>query len=115
MPTMGIVLVAFLAAKSAGVLQVTMTWTFRLTRSARRAGFSFGALDIRCSTTRFCPSTYPWSRRPCRNASVKFIAGVLGAVWRNPRRYTFPAGCASAASGAARMTPTKTSVSSRRV
>jgi hypothetical protein len=59
MPTIGIVLVAFFAATSAGVVQVTMRATFRLTRSARRAGFSGGALDTRYSMTMFCPSTYP--------------------------------------------------------
>src|SRR4030095_716482 len=79
MPTIGIVLVAFLAATSAGVVQVTSMSIFRPRRSAKRAGLSFGVFDTRCSMTMFFPSTYPWSRNPCRTASVKLRAGMLGA------------------------------------
>src|SRR5262245_49262384 len=62
----------------------------------------------------FCPSTHPRSRSPCRNAS-RVCAVVVGfPLARYPIRHTLLAGCASAASGAARRPPAKVPRNARR-
>ena len=70
--TMGIVEVASLAARVAVGPPVTMMSTLRRTSSAASAGrrSSFPSA-YRHSMTMFFPSTYPSSRRPCRNASMR--------------------------------------------
>src|SRR5262245_8245942 len=51
--------------------------------------------------TIFWPSTHPSSRSLCRNASVRDGLSEGDVKLRKPIRGTFPAGCASTASGAA--------------
>ena len=66
---MGIVAVASLATRRATPC-VTMQSTSSRTRSAARAGRrSYAPSAHRHSMRRFCPSTWPRSRRPCRSAS----------------------------------------------
>src|SRR5215471_18966355 len=57
--------------------------------------------------TIFWPSTHPSSRSLCRNASSRFGLSERDVRLRKPSRDTFPACCASAASGAARMVRTR--------
>jgi hypothetical protein len=68
--TIGIVFVAFRAARAAGVAEAAMTSTFRRTKSVARLGSrsTIPSAD-RWSMMRFCPSTYPSARSPCRKAS----------------------------------------------
>ncbi len=68
--TRGIVLVACRAARVPGLPPVTMTSTLSRTSSAARSGSrsSFPSAN-RYSMTMFFPSTYPRSRRACRNPS----------------------------------------------
>ena len=70
--TMGIVTVASLAARVTGGLAETMMSTLRRTSSAASAGrrSSFPSA-YRHSMTMIFPSTYPSSRRPWRNASMR--------------------------------------------
>src|SRR6266446_6424690 len=69
--TMGIVGLAFLAAKIPGPV-VTMTSTLRLTSSAARSGSRSSFASVyRYSMTMFFPSTYPSSRSRWRNASTR--------------------------------------------
>src|SRR5262249_10900565 len=93
---MGIVAVACLAGRVAGGPTVTITSTLTYTSSAASAGrrSAFPSAD-RHSMTMFFPSTYPRSRRPWRNASVRAerVEGETGI--RNPIRGTFLACCAS--------------------
>ena len=70
MPTIGVVRVAFLAATSAGVVQVKSTSIFRPRSLQEGRDARSERSDIRCSMTMVWPSTYPWSRKPCRNVSV---------------------------------------------
>src|SRR5439155_22869669 len=87
--TTGIVLLAPLAARAAGVEPVTITSTFRRTSSAARSGRRSSSRSAhRYSIMRFLPSTYPSSRSPWRNAS--YDDDVLGdAAPRYPIRGTF--------------------------
>jgi hypothetical protein len=68
---MGIVLVAFLAARMVGVPPpATRTSTFKRTSSAARAGSRARfPSSKRYSMAMFFASSYPRSRRPCRNPS----------------------------------------------
>ena len=95
--TMGIVEVASLAARVTVGPVVTMTSTLRRTSSAasvgRRSGFSSAC---RYSMTMFLPSSYPSSRRPCRNASVRAATAEGEVVFRYPIRGIFVGCCASA-------------------
>ncbi len=95
--TMGIVEVASLAARVAVGPAVTMTSTLRRTSSAASAGrrSSFPSAD-RHSMTMFFPSTYPSSRRPCRNASMRAELAEREAPVRYPIRGIFAGCCASA-------------------
>ena len=70
--TMGIVAVASLAGRVAAGPPETITSTLRRTSSAASAGTrsSFPSA-YRDSMTMFFPSTYPSSRRPWRNASMR--------------------------------------------
>src|SRR5262245_34130456 len=88
--TMGIVLVACLAAIADGVLVVTMTSTLRRASSvASSCRRSTCPLANRYSTVRFCPSLYPSSYMPCRNASAS-AEGPGAPKNMNPTRETFP-------------------------
>ena len=97
--TMGMVVVACLAARAASVVNVTMTSGLSRTSSAASAGSSSSRPAAqRWSTTRLCPSTQPSSRSPRNTSMVGFGPAARDSV---PRRAVF-AGCASEASGAAR-------------
>ena len=94
--TMGIVLVASLAARVAPPPPpVTMTSTFNRTNSAERAErrSSFPSA-CRYSMTMFFPSTYPSSRRPWRNASIRAALVEGKAPSRYPIREIFVGSCA---------------------
>src|SRR5262249_15111223 len=94
--TMGIVVVASLAARVANVPVVTTTSTLRRTSSAASAGRrSFFPSAYRGSMRMFFPSTYPSSRRPCRNASMRAGVEEGKAETRYPILGTFIGCCAS--------------------
>ncbi len=95
--TMEIVTVACLAARVAAGPLVTMTSTLRRTSSAARPR-SRSALPSanRHSITMFFPSTYPSSRRPCRNASIRTAIVEGESLLRYPTRGTFTGCCALA-------------------
>src|SRR5215471_10786372 len=96
--TMGIVLVASLAARVAPPPPpVTITSTFNRTNSAARADrrSSFPSA-CRYSMTMFFPSTYPSSRRPSWNASVRGASAEGKPPLRYPIRGIFVGCCASA-------------------
>ena len=99
--TMGMVLVASLAARTTGVPPIaTMRSTWSWTSSAARAGRrSRSPSAERDSNVMFCPSTQPSSRSPCRNGS-KLDSRSTGSSSRYPMRKIFVDGCAAAASGA---------------
>src|SRR5215831_8938242 len=104
--TIGIVVVAFLAAKDACVTTATITSTWSRTNSAARSGNRENCPSAdRYSMRTFWPSMYPSARRPSRKASTPNPRDV-GA--NRPMRYNLVVGfCASAASGAARRPPAK--------
>src|SRR5262245_53878012 len=69
--TIGVVVLAFLAARAAGVVTTMMTSTFSRTISAANSlNRSTRPSAYRPSKMIFCPSTYPSSRRPANNALV---------------------------------------------
>ena len=105
--TMGIVEVASLAARVAAGPAVTMMSTLRRTSSAASAGrrSSLPSAD-RLSMTMFFPSTYPSSRRPWRNASVRAVLAEGEPGLRRPIRGIFVGCCASARWTEARAKPT---------
>jgi len=108
--TIGIVRVDSLAARTAGVLEETMMSTLSWIRSAMISGnCSVRPPQTRFSTTTFWPSTQPSSRRPWRRLSVKSTPPTT-----TPIRATFAAGCASAASDAARAPASEVSRKRRR-
>src|SRR5215813_2439549 len=96
--TMGIVLVASLAARVAPPPPpVTITSTFNRTNSAARAERrSSSPSACRYSMTMFFPSTYPSSRRPSWNASVRGASAEGKPPLRYPIRGIFVGCCASA-------------------
>src|SRR5262249_30617640 len=70
--TIGIVAVAFCAGGIAVGPPVTITSTFKFTSSDARSGSRSNFPSAhRYSIWIFFPSTYPSSRRPCRNASMR--------------------------------------------
>ena len=104
--TMGMVVVACMAAWAAGNPSVTMSSTGTRTSSVARVGSrSESPSAYRLSTVMFCPSTQPSARKPCPKASRRRgIAGSEGELSdRTPMRGTFTVCCASPASGATRM------------
>ena len=114
--TIGMVVVAFWTARRAGDPEATITSTLRRTNSTaspgRRSAFPSAQ---RCSMRRFCPSSHPRSRRPCRNASNSGSARFGAPFPMTPMRAAFlPACWASAASGAARRPPAKVPMKVRR-
>src|SRR6516165_1655013 len=99
MKTIGIALVASLAASAGWVGLATIRSTGRPTSSAARRG-SGSALpsEKRHSMARFCPSTQPRSRRPWRNVRNPGVGCVLVEPWDStPNRRIF--GWARAARG----------------
>jgi hypothetical protein len=98
--TMGIVPVAALAGRVADGPAVTMTSTLRRTSSGASEGrrSSCPSADRHSMRMAF-PSTYPISRRPCRNASVRADITDKGTAVRNPIRGMFDGDCALTASG----------------
>ena len=81
--TIGMDVVAFLAAIPADDAEARMTSTFDRTRSSASRGSS-SRVPIRNSMTTFWPSTYPSSRRPSRNSSSQSFSG--SPARRNPIR-----------------------------
>src|SRR5215510_318587 len=95
--TIGIVAVAFLAGPVAPKPPVTMISTLRRASSAASAGRrSFFPSADRHSMIMFFPSTYPSSRRPCRNASMRARLADGEVALTYPIRGTFFGCCASA-------------------
>ena len=95
--TMGISLVVFFAAKTAGVdvAAITSTLSQRVQRPDRAAD-RFCPLHSGTRSLCFCPSTYPNARKPCRNAS-SCVDIKLALDWlRTPIRASFFVCCASA-------------------
>src|SRR5262249_57866229 len=91
MKTIGIVLVALLAAATASAVATitsTLIWTSSAARAGRRS--TLPSTEGR-SMTRFWPSLQPASRRPWRNASKLPDSGE-----RYPIRATRLGGCAGA-------------------
>jgi hypothetical protein len=95
--TIGIVEVAPLAGWVAVGPLVTMTSTLSRTNSVASAG-SRSSFPSACrrSMTMFFPSTYPSSRRPCRNASMRGAITEGEDVMRNPIRGIVVGCCAMA-------------------
>ena len=94
--TIGIVVVTSFAAPLDVEPPVTITSTLRRTSSAARSGSRSNFPSAhRHSMTMFFPSTYPSSRRPCRNASMRAASTEGDVAARNPIRQTFFACCAS--------------------
>ena len=85
--TMGIVVVACLAARAAGAPPVTITSTLSRTSSAARLGNdSVLSSAQRHSRVTFCPSTSPSARSPSRNASQRSARADAEPVSRQPIR-----------------------------
>ena len=76
-PTMGIVVVARLAASTAGVPVAKITLTLSPARSFAAFSKPTGRSAYLCSVVTFWPSTKPTSRRPSRNACKRLP--VIGA------------------------------------
>ena len=95
--TIGIVEVAPLAGPVAVGPLVTMASTLSRTSSAASAG-SRSSFPSACrrSMTIFFPSTYPSSRRPCWNASMRGAITAAEEVMRKPIRGIFVGCCAVA-------------------
>src|SRR5262245_27859804 len=87
MNTIGTVVVALFAARAAGRLTVRMTLGFsRISSPASSGKRSLRPSAHRASSVMFCPSTYPWSRSRCRNASRKCWVVDADSAPRNPTR-----------------------------
>src|SRR6516162_7227430 len=104
--TMDVVVVAFFAARTAGVPLVTITSMFKRSKSAARsANRSPWPSAERYSIMRFCSSMYPRSRKLWRNASKFAAFNSIDVVSSTPMRQTLPGCCARAASGHAAAPP----------
>src|ERR1051326_1601403 len=104
--TIGIEVVACLAANVAGVPCVTNTSTFFATRAAarlaRRSGWPSAPLN---SISKSRPITHPCSRRPSTSARSKALAltsNECSIGWSTPTRATFFVCCASTTNDVAR-------------
>src|SRR5437868_7407555 len=98
--TMGVVVVASFAARTAGVPLVTITSMFKRSKSAARsANRSPRPSAERYSIMRFCSSMYPRSRKLWRNASKFAAFNAIDVVSSTPMRQTLPGCCARAAHG----------------
>ena len=101
--TMGMVVVALLAANAARVPATTIRSTLRRTRSAA----SSGRRSVFCSANRysmaiFFPSIHPSLLISCRNASTRTALPEAVLLSRKPMRKIFPVCCASASETFAR-------------
>src|SRR5215470_5309020 len=102
--TIGVVVVAALAASAEGVVVATMTATWRRTRSAVKAGSrSFRPSAQRYSIVTFWPSVKPATFRPRRNARNR--SAYRSGVSLPTKPTTGVAGCARGASGNAVAAP----------
>ena len=99
--TIGIVLVASLAARTAAGPTANSTSTWRSTSSATSLGKPPDFPPANRTSSTIWPSPYPSLRRPRRVVSVVRDRGPTPAT-STPSIGTLPAGCASTASGAAR-------------
>ena len=94
--TMGMVVVALLAANAAAVPATTIRSTLRRTRSAASSGRrSFFCSANRYSMVIFFPSIHPSLLSSCRNASTRTALPEAVLVSRKPMRKIFPVCCAS--------------------
>jgi hypothetical protein len=101
--TIGIVRVTCLAVSVAPVPLVTMTSILRRTSSVASSENRSGRPSAeRYSITTFCPSTYPSSASPWRNAPRFAVFDASSRISSTPMRYTVPACRASRASGVER-------------
>ncbi len=111
--TVGMWLVASLAAASAAAPLTTRTATLSRTRSAASWDSRSGLPSAcRYSTTTFRPSVYPSSPSPCLNASLS--KGSMAVTPSIAIRGVLARGCASATSGAARRPALKAQTNVRR-
>ena len=113
--TMGIFVVAALAACIGAGPITTMTSTFISASSAAMAGRrSRSPSANRCSNIKFRRSSKPSSRRPCSNAC---LCGLIesGPALSTPTRYSLPACCACAVSGHATAALPTSVMNSRRL
>ena len=112
--TIGMDVVATLAAFAAGGPEATMTSTARRTNSVACAGRrSYWPSAKRYSITTLLPSTNPASFSPRRNAATRCAVWVCDTALRNPT--TGVGCCARAASGQATAPPPITLMKSRRL
>ena len=113
--TIGMVLVAALAATAAGVLDnVAISETCRRIRSAVSSGsLSFCPEAQRNSIATFRPSTKPAVSKPLRSEATRLTFCSADPECRNPMT-GIPAGCACAASGHAAAAPPRSPMNSRR-
>ena len=94
--TMGMVVVALLAANAGPTVVTTIRSTLRRTRSAAcRGRLSFLPSVNRYSMVIFFPSIHPCLRISCRNASRRIALPAAVPESRNPMRKLLPACCAS--------------------
>ena len=95
--TMGMVVVALLAANAAGVPETTIRSTLRRTKSAASSGRRSGFCSAnRYSMVIFFPSIHPSLLSSCRNASTRTALPEAVLASRKPMRKIFPVCCASA-------------------
>ena len=101
--TMGIVVVALLAANAAPVPATTIRSTLRRTRSAASSGRRSGFCSAnRYSMAIFFPSIHPSLVNSCLNASTRTAVPEVVLASRKPMRRTFPDCCASAGTQSAK-------------
>ena len=102
--TMGMVVVAFLAANAGGVPVTTIRSTLRRTKSAASSGRRSGFCSAnRYSMVIFFPSIHPSLLSSCRNASTRTALPEAVLASRKPMRKIFPACCALAMGAEIRM------------
>ena len=111
--TVGMWLVACLAAASAAAPRTKRTSTLSRTRSAASWDSRSGLPSAcRYSTTTFRPSVYPNSPSPCLNASLS--NGSMAVTPSIAIRGVLARGCAQAASGADKRPPARLPMNTRR-
>ena len=112
--TVGMVVVARLAASAAALSLATITATFWRTRSAASAGIrSYCPSPQRSSIVASRPSTRPVWARPCRNSSKRLFHNSAVSLPRNPTT-GIAACCARAANGHAAALASEPVMNSRR-
>ena len=89
--TMGMEVVARLAANTAVVPETTIGSTFKRTKSAASSGWRSDFCSAnRNSMVRFFPSIHPSLLNSCRNASTRTALPAAVLASRNPMRKIFP-------------------------